>query len=164
MKKNSYILALACTACLLPLLAHAELTLPKEHIGTARKCTPVRSGDTRLKVTPFMLANVSQENVQVACGLDVDAGNNGTVSFGGVITNLQANQRTVNCVGYMNSGGNGIYSFPRSVIVGPYKNPRITWTAADVGLVKFGGQVEFWCTLPPGTAVQWVFMTTTHGS
>jgi hypothetical protein len=151
---------LAAVLALLSLPASAAL--PKEHVRTGPDaCTPVIAGS--LQVHPLWLRNVSAAPVDVVCGASLELGQNGTTTFGAVITNTRGDNRSVTCTAFINSGGQGVTEVARSVLVGPHKNKRIHWTANDMGWNVFaGGQGGFQCTLPPGMAIQWVYTITLH--
>lgn len=142
--------------------ARADITKPKEDIqGFVGACGHNAALDTS---NPFMGRNLTNAPQTVGCTPRTDPGQDGAHTAGLVISNLQANNRPVTCRAYFNSGGGGIISHTKSMLVGPNKSQRIYWTAAEMGLGKsFNGQVSFSCVLLPGMAAQWIYTLSVGG-
>jgi hypothetical protein len=159
MSKMLLIAALLAAAIPAAAVNHEPNTLPKEHMtGAPGACHEKTVGDTRLQWNALSVRNIGTTPAKVVCSAEMDSSPDGTAMFGAVLSNQQANNRTLTCTAEISSGGNGVVKVARSVVVGPNTAERIFWNGEDMGTpLLLGGQTGMTCTLLPGTSLSWVW-------
>lgn len=133
---------------------------PKENaVSPSGTCHEMkRGGDINLSFNPLNITNVGTTNSSVVCVAPVRNSGNGTTEFGIWVFNTGGLTTTINCVGYLSTGGYGPIQVARGTTMAPFhRYTNLKWTAADLGEATLKGQISFVCSMPPKSGITWSY-------